>query len=250
MSLKKAVVVVSLGLIVAGGWVILRGKTNFLEQQIVKNIIKMPVQSGSRQDNLLMAKVDFSGRGMNSALKSQADDYLQGNPEAPIHMVIYTSMTCGHCAKYHNEVYPKIKKNYIDTGKISYIMRDMPLDSMSLGMAMVYRCNLEQSQHQMLVDAFMKTQDKWIRSKEPLEEIKKIARMAGMTGEAVEACTKNEDVYKKIMKMRKIASEDLRIEGTPVIFINGEEVKNYFLSTIIKALKEAQKQTQPKAANS
>lgn len=160
---------------------------------------------------------------MGHALQVQATDRIMGNPAAPITIIEYASLTCSHCRDFHKQTLPTVKKDWIDTGKARYILRDLPWDNLALGMSKVARCAPAQSFYP-LVDAFFTSQEAIVTGVDTLGEIKKVARLAGLDGPAVEACVKDGPLHAQILGSKETALKDLGVTGTPTIFVNGIKV--------------------------
>lgn len=156
------------------------------------------------------------------ALKVAPDEHVLGKEDAPITIIEYMSMTCPHCAHFHLGVLPELKEDYIDTGKVRFVIRDLPWDAVAFAVSKVTHCAGE-GYHAML-DLFMNTQKGWAHAQDPLAEIKKVARMGGMSGTDVDACLLNEEVHTKVNHYRTTALDVLNVRGTPTLFINGEKM--------------------------
>ncbi len=144
-----------------------------------------------------------------------------GRPDAPVTIVEYASATCGHCGLFHEEDWPVIKKEYVDTGKVRFIFREFPLDQLALAAFMLMRCAPKEKYYPLL-SVIMKTQHTWVKN--PREELLKIAKLAGMTEKDFEACIKNQNLANSIVGISKNASRDFGIDSTPTFFINGRKV--------------------------
>jgi protein-disulfide isomerase len=127
-------------------------------------------------------------------------------------------------------VLPALQKDYIDTGKVRFLIREFPHNDAGLGGFMVARCAPKEKYHAIL-DVLFKTQEKWVPK--PYEGLKEIALQAGFTAESFDACTKNADVAKAILAERKRA-DGFGVTGIPYIFING---KHYEGENTIEGLK-------------
>ncbi|MFZ2620498.1 MAG: DsbA family protein [Alphaproteobacteria bacterium] len=160
----------------------------------------------------------------NPALAIQPTDRILGNPMAPHTLIEYASMTCSHCARFHTEFLPAIQKEYIDTGKLKLVQRDLPWDNMALGIAKVARC-AEPNQYYTLVGAFFKTQEQWMKTSDPMGEIKKISRLVGMTPEKTEACINDGPLQEQLLATKKVALEVLKVQGTPTFYLNGKQIE-------------------------
>lgn len=159
-------------------------------------------------------------RDIPQELRLNADDRYLGEKDAPVQFVEYASMTCGHCAEFHKHVVSQLKKEYVDTGKVRFTLRELPWDNMAMAVAKVARC-APAEQHYNFIDAFFATRENWINSQNPLAAIKQTARLGGMTPDAVDTCLNDEKVHAQIMETKKVALEKLGVKGTPTVFING-----------------------------
>ena len=145
-------------------------------------------------------------------------DMAMGPDTAKVTVIEYASASCPHCAAFYKDVFPVLKSEYIDTGKIKFIFREFPHNDPALAAFMVARC-APKEKYFALVDVFFKTQDAWLQ--DPLAGLNKIAQQAGFTKESFDACLKNETVAKAILDVRKTA-DGLGVTGIPTFFINGE----------------------------
>jgi protein-disulfide isomerase len=164
-------------------------------------------------------------------------DVIMGKADAPVTIIEYASMTCGHCATFHNTTYPEMKKKYIDTGKVRYIMREFPLDPLAAAGFMLARCAGDDKYHAMLEMLFNK-QKEWV-VREPIPPLLALAKQAGFTQESFESCLKDQKVLEGIESVRTHGAEKLGVNSTPTFFINGKK----FTGTL--TIDELDKQLQP-----
>ncbi len=147
-----------------------------------------------------------------------------GDPAAPVEMNEYASLTCSHCANFHNDVLPQIKRDYIDTGKVKLVYRDFPLDDLALAASMLARCSGNDNFFPMIGTLF-KSQENWARAENPLQALNGISRMiGGMSEDDVQACLKQNDLFWFLSDGRTTAGERLGIKSTPSFVINGTMV--------------------------
>ncbi|HJQ60584.1 MAG TPA: DsbA family protein [Vineibacter sp.] len=154
-------------------------------------------------------------------LQVMAGDHTMGKADAPVTLVEYASMTCGHCAQFHNAILPELKKKHVDTGKVRFVYRDFPLDSLALQAAQIAEC-AGNERYFGVVDLIFQTQAQWLAAKEPIAELGKSLRIAGMGEADIKACLANEKVATDIVAERKIAEDKLKVSSTPTLFINGQ----------------------------
>ncbi len=147
------------------------------------------------------------------------EDMSIGKADAPVTVIEYASMTCGHCATFHINTYPEFKKRYIDTGKARYILREFPLDPLAAGAFMLARC-AGKDKYFPLVETLFQQQRNWAVQK-PLEPLFAIARQTGFTQQTFDACLRDQAMLDGIEKVRTRATDRFKVESTPTFFING-----------------------------
>ncbi|MET4312297.1 DsbA family protein [Bradyrhizobium barranii] len=153
-------------------------------------------------------------------------DMALGPKDAPVTITEYASMTCPHCAAFNEQVFPKIKSEYIDTGKVRYIFREFPLDIKAAAGSMLSRCIAKDdaSKYFAVTDMLFRQQNDWVL-KNTTETLTRIGKQAGLTQQQVEACLKDQALLDKIAADQKYASDVLKVDSTPTFFINGEKIK-------------------------
>ncbi|MBL8791927.1 MAG: DsbA family protein [Rhizobiales bacterium] len=144
-------------------------------------------------------------------------EVAEGSADAKVTVIEYASASCPHCADFFLNVYPALKKDYIDTGKVRFLFREFPHNDAGLGGFMIARC-APPDKYMGVIGALFKTQATWMPN--PLEGLKAIALQAGFTEQSFNDCIKNVDVAQKILEERKRA-EGFGVTGIPTIFIKG-----------------------------
>ena len=148
-----------------------------------------------------------------------------GSTDAKIIIVEYASMTCGHCAHFHNDVFPELKKKYIDTGKVRFIMREFPLDNLAAAAAMLARCAGDDKTFPM-IESLFHTQADWAFGKgNPVPRLFEIAKQAGFTQESFDKCLTDQALLDGINAQRQRASEKFGVNSTPSFFVNGKRLQ-------------------------
>jgi protein-disulfide isomerase len=155
-----------------------------------------------------------------AGLSINKDDRVLGNPDAPITIVEYASLTCPHCAHFANDVLPELKKKWIDTGKAKLVLRDFPLDEPALRAAMIARC-APPDRYYAYVDTFFAAQDKWVMARDYREALARLVKLGGMGKDEFDNCLKNTALENKIVEGRLVASKEFDVNSTPTFFING-----------------------------
>jgi protein-disulfide isomerase len=148
-----------------------------------------------------------------------------GPANAPVTIIEYASMTCSHCAHFATTTMPELKKRYIDSGKVRYMLREFPLDPLAAAGFMLARCAAKDdpNKYYALIDTLFQQQTTWVVQK-PVEPLQAIGRQAGLSAQAFDACLANQSMLDKIESVRKTATEKLGVNSTPTFFINGEKV--------------------------
>jgi protein-disulfide isomerase len=150
-------------------------------------------------------------------------DMVLGSPDAPVTIIEYSSLTCGHCGNFHTRTLPSIKEQYIDTGKVRIIFRDVYFDQYGLWASMVARCGGAESFFQKL-DVLFARQAEWTRAENIAAELQRIGRLEGLSQERLQACMTDEPFLLRLVEdfQGHMARDNIR--ATPTFIINGETV--------------------------
>ena len=155
-------------------------------------------------------------------------DMALGPANAPVTITEFASMTCPHCAAFNATVFPKIKSEYIDSGKVRYIFREFPLDIKAAAGSMLARCIAKDDapKYFAVVDVLFRQQMDWAYGKTSTTDgLIRIGKQAGLSQQQVEDCLKDQALLDKIAADQKYAAEVLKVDSTPTFFINGEKIK-------------------------
>lgn len=152
-----------------------------------------------------------------------ADDMVLGSPDAKVIIVEYASLTCPHCMAFHNDTLPKIKAEFIDTGKAKLVFRDFPFDQAGLRAAMMARCGGKEKFYSY-IGVLYKNMDAWTREQDFKPGLARIAKLGGMSQEAFDKCIADKDMETAILNKRLEAAQKFGVDSTPTFFINGEKV--------------------------
>jgi protein-disulfide isomerase len=149
-------------------------------------------------------------------------DMAIGDVKAPVTIIEYASMTCPHCAHFDQVTFPELKKRYIDTGKVRFILREFPLDSLAAAAFMLARCagKDDPAKYYALVDTMFRQQNTWAIQK-PLPALLAIAKQAGFTEKSFNECLANQQILDGIEKVRQRAIDTFKVHSTPTFFVNG-----------------------------
>lgn len=141
-----------------------------------------------------------------------------GRPDAPATVIEYFSLTCVHCATFHRETLPRVKSELIDTGKIRLVQNDFPLDQPGLLAAMIARA-LPADRHAAFIDVLFRTQAQWARQGF-VEELAKLAALAGMSRETFDAAMRNEALQRGVLEIRLRGEQLHQVNATPTFIFN------------------------------
>jgi protein-disulfide isomerase len=145
-----------------------------------------------------------------------------GEEKAPITVIEYASMTCPHCAHFSETTFPELKKRYIDTGKVRFMFREFPLDPLALAGSLLARCAGPDKYFPMIETLFAQQRDWVVRA--PLQPMRAIAKQAGVSQEAFDACLENRQMIDAMEKVRNQAAEKFGVNSTPTFFVNGKRL--------------------------
>ncbi|MBX9740917.1 MAG: DsbA family protein [Beijerinckiaceae bacterium] len=149
-------------------------------------------------------------------------DVWLGVKEAPVTIIEYASMTCSHCAAFHNDTFPAFKKKYIDTGKVRFALREFPFDPLATAGFMLARC-AGTDKREAMIDLLFTQQKNWAFTDKPLEGLSNLVKQTGMSQQSFEACLKDKALYDSVNQTRDRAAEKFQVDSTPTFFINGRK---------------------------
>lgn len=168
---------------------------------------------------------------------SMVREMTLGDPDAPLTVVEYASATCPHCATFHLDTFPEVKKNYIDTGKIHFIYREVYFDRFGLWAGMVARCGMPEGEvdaakteaatkrYFAIMSMVFDQQKQWLEADTPAgiaANLSKIGRTAGLSSDQVDACLQDADMAQAMVDVYTTNVERDEIKSTPSFLIDGE----------------------------
>ena len=148
-----------------------------------------------------------------------AGDRVLGRAAAPVTIVEYASFTCPHCAEFHLEILPELKKAYIDTGKARLVYRDFPLDRSAFAASVVARCAAA-SRYFGVVDLLFREQPRWASAREPMAALRRLATLAGISKKKLDACLRDEKIQNAVLQQRLTASQKFNVTSTPTLIVD------------------------------
>jgi protein-disulfide isomerase len=163
-------------------------------------------------------------------------DMVLGKADAPVTIVEYSSLSCPHCATFHKEVFPQLKAEYIDTGKLRYIQREFPLNNSSFAGSLLARC-VDPARFHAFNDLLFSKQEEWAFKDDAVPPLRKFAKQAGMTDADFDKCLEDAALQKQVVAVRERGEKE-GVRGTPTFFVNGKALKG---AATLQAFAEAMK---------
>lgn len=182
-------------------------------------------------DSGSIKKVSATEPAKNAAKKSEKPskkvvakplpEISMGSKDAPVVMISYSSLSCGHCAHFHTDTLPSIQEKYINPGYLRVVFRDYPGDQVSLKAHQIAWCKGE-IKYLDLLNILYTAQDKWLFADDPVVALKAIALQNGIPAKQFEACLKNQELLDQIIALRLDGQKKYNIKATPTIIINAK----------------------------
>lgn len=163
-----------------------------------------------------------------TAQESEIPDMVQGSADAKVEIIEYASFTCPHCASFHAGPYKDLKKDYIDTGKVKFVYREVYFDRFGLWASMIARC-AGPDRFFGMTDLIYKEQSLWSRAGDPaaiVTELRKIGLKGGLDNDTLDACLEDADNAQALVAWYQENAERDNIRSTPSFLINGEPYSN------------------------
>jgi len=174
-----------------------------------------PARAGAATSDTVSAGVDNGPKA--------PPRHVMGDSDAPVTIVEFASLTCPHCREFHEQTLPKLKANWLETGKAKLVFTHYPLDRRALRAATLSNC-FEGERFFAVLDMLFSRQADWARADELKKALKPIAATAGLTDERLRECLNDQAMAKRIVSKQLDARETHGIESTPTFLIDGEKV--------------------------
>ncbi len=148
-----------------------------------------------------------------------------GRADAPLTVIEYFSLTCGHCAAFHRDTYPRVRSELVDTGRIRFVFRDFPLDQVALAAHVAARA-LPPERYEGFVSTLFAQQDRWAfaRSSDPRTELQKLAALAGMPPAQFEEAASDQALARAILEQRVQGQQQFQVNSTPTFVFGSRSV--------------------------
>ncbi len=158
-----------------------------------------------------------------------------GAADAPVTIVEYMSMTCPHCARFHNETFEAIKTKYVDSGKVRFILREFPFDPRAAAAFMLARC-APAEQYFPMISMLFKQQEQWAAAENGREALLQMSKLAGFTQQSFEACLTNQKLLDDVNAVRERGAKEFGIAATPTFIVNGQRYSGEMSVDVMSAL--------------
>ena len=161
--------------------------------------------------------------GLSTSANAEIKRIVSGNQNAKITIIAYESLTCSHCANFHKDVYPSLKKDFIDTGLVKIEFRHFPLDIAALNASKISLCKQDQSLE--ILEKLYSNQKAWIKGKgieEVNNNLKEFLKKAGFDID-FEKCISNKEIEDYVLNDRIEGTKNFKVNSTPTIIINNEK---------------------------
>lgn len=222
---------------VVGGWLMLSG-----DNQQTAGTTQIPSASGGAQAQTAQTVTP------GSIDTSRVVDMVAGNPDAPVTIVEYSSFTCPHCATFNQGVYRQIYENYVETGTVRIVKREVYFDAFGLWAGMIARC-AGPDRYFGVTEMLYQSQADWSRARPAAgqseaeavaEALRRIGRRAGMNDEEMNACLADREMATAMMEVYRTNAERDNVRATPTFVINGRTYSNMSFAEFETAIAAAQ----------
>jgi len=161
---------------------------------------------------------------------SDIPDMILGNPDAEVTVIEYASFTCPHCASFHAGSFKDLKKDFIDTGKIKFVYREIYFDRQGLWAAIVARCGEgAENRYFGIADMIYENQRAWARQEDPaaiVDSLRRFGKTAGLTDAQLDQCFTDAESAQKLYARYLLQAEEDGVTSTPTFIINGDRRSN------------------------
>ena len=149
-------------------------------------------------------------------------DLTVGDPNAPVTLIEYFSLTCPHCQWFHKNIYDPLKRDYVETGKVRFVARDFPLNAPALQAAVLAHC-AGRDRYFAFIDVLFSTFDDWAASRDYTEKLAQIGELGGVSRDRFEACLADKALENAIFQSMASAQAEYDVSSTPTVIVNGEK---------------------------
>ena len=159
--------------------------------------------------------------GTAAGIGEKPGDLALGDPDAPVTVIEYFSLTCPHCRWFHQNIYDLLKRDYVDAGKVRFVARDFPLNAPALQAAVLARC-AGRDRYLAFIDVLFSTFDDWADSRDYTEKLAQIGELGGVSRDRFDACLADKGLENAIFQSMASAQAEYDVSSTPTVIVNGE----------------------------
>lgn len=185
---------------------------------------------------IFFASISYSAKE-DSAFEIQEYDYIYGSNNAKVQIFEYFSLSCPHCEHFYSAVFPKIKTNYIDTGKIAWVKRSYAIDFPSISGSALLHC-VGKENYEIYLNILLTKQSSWVYQKDFEDRLKNIAGLGGMSSAQFNKCMKDKKISRYLKNIVKDGKTILKISGTPALFLNKKKIDSYSYKALSNLIDE------------
>ncbi|MCI4664364.1 MAG: DsbA family protein [Neomegalonema sp.] len=221
--MKRIALTVAAGVLALGAVAFMFGKDN--EFKLGSEVLSTPAAAEETAATKTSADKPKAGVDAFKAKGYAVGDIVLGDPKAPVTVIEYMRLTCPACGAFHKDTLPKLKKKYVETGKVKLILREVFADARGVIAAGLARCAGPDSYHSF-IDVLFERMDDWTavtNMKELRAKIGPIGRLGGLTSEAIDACIADTAFLDHVLQTAQKKADEAKITKTPTIFVNGKE---------------------------
>ena len=149
-------------------------------------------------------------------------DMAIGDPDAPVTVIEFFSLTCPHCEWFHKNVYNRLKPEYVDTGKVRFVARDFPLNAPALHAAVLAHC-AGRERYFTFIDVLFQTFDDWASSRDFTDKLGQIGELGGVSRDRFDECLNDKALENAIFQSIADGQAEYDVSGTPTLVVNGEK---------------------------
>ena len=160
--------------------------------------------------------------GNAAGIGERPGDLALGDPDAPVTVIEFFSLTCPACRRFHTDIYSRLKPDYVDTGKVRFVARDFPLNAPAYEAAVLAHCG-GRDRYFAFVDVLFETFDDWAASGNYSDKLAQIGELGGVSRDRFDACLADRDLENSILQSRMSAQAEYEVDSTPTVIVNGEK---------------------------
>ena len=160
--------------------------------------------------------------GTAAGIGEKPGDLALGDPDAPVTVIEFFSLTCPACRRFHMNIYNRLNPDYVDTGKVRFVARDFPLNAPALQAAVLAHC-AGRDRYFAFVDVLFQTFDDWAGSGAYTEKLAQIGELGGVSRDRFDACLADQDLENSIFQSIASAQAEYEVDSTPTVIVNGEK---------------------------